>query len=235
MKQRGLEAHLCLLCDTFSSLIVKRATLLTGKPVEIGDICGNTDFTDYFLTLCIVLHSGNYASCKIPAEQPPPVYIGFTGHDGGLRGPGLSDWLRLRVWESPFCSRPQPGRGGFWCGADASDRGVCHQCQRSSGWQPHLHTVSKPLPTRTGTNCKTPLLLLSYPWGFQSKLPSLNILTTFLSSFCPVVFFPLFYSTLPVTISSATCIPLYILPFLVCSDSEAPSSSARLAPLQPLQ
>lgn len=79
------------------------------------------------------------------------------------------------------------------------------------------------------------LFFFSFPWGFQSKLPSLNIQTTFSSSFCPVVFFPLFYSTLPVTTSSSTCIPLYFLPFLAFSDSEAPSSSARLAPLQPLQ
>lgn len=56
MKQRGLEAHLCLLCNTFSFLIVRALpySLLTGKPVEIGEICGNTDFTDYSLTLCIV-------------------------------------------------------------------------------------------------------------------------------------------------------------------------------------
>lgn len=56
MKQRGLEAHLCLLCNTFSFLIVRELphSLLTGKPAEMGEICGNTEFTDYFLTLRII-------------------------------------------------------------------------------------------------------------------------------------------------------------------------------------
>lgn len=90
----------------------------------------------------------------MPKAKACHIYNAVNGHVASMRGAVLSDWLRVRVWESPLCPRPQPRRGGVWCGADATYRSIRDQCQKSPDWEQHLHTVSEPLPKWTGENCK---------------------------------------------------------------------------------
>lgn len=96
----------------------------------------------------------------MPKAKARPVYNGVNGHVASMWGAVLPDWLRVRVWESPLCPRPQPRRGRVWCGADATYRSIRDQCQRSPDWQQHLHTVSQPLPKWTGKQLLKPVTLI---------------------------------------------------------------------------
>lgn len=109
---RGLKAHqhgLCkshnsslLFCLPCTTLLTKNVppTGCTPDPNSVLNVCHHKLTTETPTSrLChpMLLHSGNHASCWIPKDLLCPVYTGFNGHAGSQQGPGLPDWLGVRV------------------------------------------------------------------------------------------------------------------------------------------